>query len=134
MRRLARRLAIGLFLDVWPAWAVGSLLLGGLVALVCRMFLPGVASNLHWIWLAPILAALPALLVCLRRPYRPSEVAALADWLNGGHGMRKLRWIEPPGRLAVCGRTGVAASREAPKAAVSTVAWRVAACRCGAGA
>jgi hypothetical protein len=87
LRRLARRLAIGLFLDVWPAWAVGSLLLAGLVALVCRLFLPGAASNLHWLWLAPVLAALPALLICVRRSYRPSEVAALADWLNGGHGM-----------------------------------------------
>jgi hypothetical protein len=87
LRRLARRLAIGLFLEVWPAWAVGSLLLAGLAALICRMFLPGAAPRLHWLWLAPVLAVLPALVICVRRAYRPAEVAALADSLNGGHGM-----------------------------------------------
>ena len=87
LRRLARRLAIGLFLDVWPTWAVASLLLAGLVALVCRMFLPAAASSLHWLWLAPVLTAIPALVICLRRAYRPGEVVAMADWLNGGQGM-----------------------------------------------
>jgi hypothetical protein len=103
LRRLARRLALGLFLDVWPRWAVASLLLAGLVALVCRMFLPGAASHLHWLWLAPVLAALPALTTCLRRAYRPAEVVALADWLNGGKGMlltlletNDLAWAESP--------------------------------------
>ena len=87
LKRLARRLAIGLFLDVWPAWAVASLLLAGLVAVVCRMFFPGAASRLHWLWLAPVLTALPALIACARRAYRPAEVVAVADWLNGGQGM-----------------------------------------------
>jgi hypothetical protein len=87
LRRLARRLAIGLFLDVWPAWAVASLLLAGLAALVCRMFVPGAAPRLHWLWLAPVLTALPALVICVMRAYRPAEVVALADWLNGGQGM-----------------------------------------------
>ena len=103
LRRLARRLAIGLFLDVWPAWAVASLLLAGLVALVCRLFVPGAASSLHWLWLAPLLTALPALVTCFLRAYRPAEVVALADSLNGGQGMlltlletNDLAWAESP--------------------------------------
>ena len=87
LRRLARRLAIGLFLDVWPPWAVASLLLAGLVALVCRMFVARAASSLPWLWLAPLLTALPALVVCFMRAYRPADVVALADWLSGGQGM-----------------------------------------------
>jgi hypothetical protein len=86
LRRLARRLAIGLFLDVWPTWAVASLLTAGLVVLVCRMFFPGAASSLHWLWLAPLLSAFPALMICFMRAYRPADVVALADWLNGGQG------------------------------------------------
>ena len=87
LRRLARRLAIGLFLDVWPAWAVASLLLAGLVALVCRMFVASAASRVHWLWLAPVLTTIPALIACFVRAYRPAEVVALADWLGGGQGM-----------------------------------------------
>jgi hypothetical protein len=87
LRRLARRLAVGLFLDVWPAWAAVSLLFAGLVALTCRMFFPAAASELHWLWLAPVLTAFPALVACLMRAYTPTEVVALADWLSGGHGM-----------------------------------------------
>ncbi len=87
LKRLARRLAIGLFLDVWPAWAVASFLLAGLVAVVCRLFFPGAAAGLHWLWLTPVLTAIPALIICARRAYRPAEVVAVADWLNGGQGM-----------------------------------------------
>jgi hypothetical protein len=87
LRRLARRLAVGLFLDMWPLWAVASLLLAGLVALACRMFFPGAASGLYWLWTAPLLTAIPVLIVCFLRPYRPDEVVALADWLSGGQGM-----------------------------------------------
>src|SRR5687767_804529 len=87
LRRLARRLAIGQFLDVWPRWAVGSLLAAGVVAVACRMFFAGAASMLHWLWLAPLLTALPVLIVCWIRAYRPIEVVALADWLGGGQGM-----------------------------------------------
>jgi len=86
LRRLARRLAVGLFLDVWPTWAVASLLVAGLVALVCRLFFAGAASLLSWLWLAPVLTTLPVLIICPMRAYRPSEVVALADWLGGGHG------------------------------------------------
>ena len=103
LRRLARRLAIGLFLDVWPRWAVGSLIVAGVVALGCRMFVAGAASMLHWLWLAPLLTALPVLIVCWIRAYRPTEVVALADWLGGGQGMlltlqetRDPAWAESP--------------------------------------
>jgi hypothetical protein len=87
LRRLARRLTIGLFLDVWPIWAVASLLLAGLVALVCRLFVPAAAPYLAWLWLAPLVAAVPVLIRCVMRKYRPAEVVAIADWLNGGHGL-----------------------------------------------
>jgi hypothetical protein len=103
LRRLARRLAIGLFLDVWPKWAVGSLLVGGLAALVCRMFVARAAASLHWLWLAPVLAAVPAFMACFLRPYRHADVVALADSLNGGQGMlltlletNDLAWAESP--------------------------------------
>jgi hypothetical protein len=86
LRRLARRLAVGVFLDVWPAWAVGSLLLAGVVALVCRLFIPA-AAGLPWLWLAPIAATLPALVVCALRAYRPEQVVAIADSLAGGDGL-----------------------------------------------
>ena len=87
LRRLARRLAIGLFLDVWPAWAAGAVFAAGLAVLVCRLFFPAAAPRLPWLWLAPILAAAPALVICWIRAYRPGDVVALADWLGGGHGM-----------------------------------------------
>jgi hypothetical protein len=87
VRRLARRLAIGLFLDVWPAWAVASLVGAGIVALICRAFVPAAAPSLRWLWLAPLLSIIPALVICIRRAYRPADVVALADSLSGGHGL-----------------------------------------------
>jgi hypothetical protein len=87
LRRLARRLAMGLFLDRWPIWAAASLFLTGLVALVCRLFVPSAASSLPWLWLAPLLTAIPLLVICQMRAYRPAEVVAVADWLSGGQGM-----------------------------------------------
>ena len=86
LRRHARRLTIGLFLDIFPVWAVGGLLVAGIVALVCRLFVPAAAPILHWLWLAPLVTILPAVFLCMRRSYRPAEVVAVADWLNGGHG------------------------------------------------
>jgi len=84
-------------------WAVASLLLAGLVAVVCRLFFPAAGSSLHWLWLAPVLTAVPALISCVMRAYRPAEVVAVADWLNGGHGMLltlfehdDLAWAESP--------------------------------------
>jgi hypothetical protein len=103
LRRLARRLAVGLFLDVWPRWTAVSLLLAGLVVLTCRLFFPAAASGVHWLLLAPVLTAVPVLVACFMRAYTPTEVVALADWLSGGHGMfltlgehDDLAWAESP--------------------------------------
>jgi len=87
LRRLARRLALGVFLDVWPAWAIASLLAAGSAALICRLFFAGASSWLPWLWLAPLLVAGPAIAIAFMRGYRPADVIAVADWLNGGHGM-----------------------------------------------
>jgi hypothetical protein len=87
VRRLSRRLVLGLFLDVWPAWAAASLLAAGLFALTCRMLFPDASPYLRWLWLLPMLAAIPAIIVCARRAYRPNDVVAVADWLNGGNGL-----------------------------------------------
>ena len=86
LRRLTRRIAVGQFLEVWPRWATASLLIAGTLALVSRIFFAGAGFLLPWLWLAPLLATIPAILFCLRRAYRPAEVAALADSLSGGHG------------------------------------------------
>ena len=86
LRRLARRLAIGLFLDVWPAWAAASLLLAGLVALVCRLFFPGAAPacpGSGWRRSSPRFPCSSS----ASAAYRPADVVALADWLGGGQGM-----------------------------------------------
>ena len=87
LTRLGRRLAVGLFVDVWPKWAAASLLVAGGATLVCRVFFPGASPALPWLWLAPVAAAVPSAIRCVMRRYRPGEVAALADWLGGGHGM-----------------------------------------------
>jgi hypothetical protein len=76
-----------MFLDVWPTWAVGSLLMAGVVVLICRMFVPQAARALPWLWLGPLVAFLPVAVLCAVRRYRPAEVAALADSLGGGQGM-----------------------------------------------
>jgi hypothetical protein len=86
LRRLARRVAVGLFLEIWPRWAIGSLLIAGTAALVCRIFFNSAAPFLPWLWLAPLLSIIPVLFLCARRAYRPSEIAALADSLGGGQG------------------------------------------------
>jgi hypothetical protein len=85
--RLGRRLAIGLFLDIWPTWAIASLLLAGTITVVCRIFFPVAAPVLPWLWLAPLLTALPVVVLCVKRAYRPGQVAAVADWLGGGQGI-----------------------------------------------
>jgi hypothetical protein len=101
--RLSRRLAIGAFLDVWPQWAAGSLLLAGVVALACRLFVPRADPWLGWLWLAPLLSLIPAVVLCLRRAYSETDVVAIADWLSGGHGLlltlheqRDPRWADTP--------------------------------------
>jgi hypothetical protein len=87
LRRLARRVTIGLFLDIWPVWATGGLLAAGVATVVCRLHVPGASPYLPWLWLAPMAAAVPGLIVCAARSYRPEEIAAVADALGGGHGM-----------------------------------------------
>lgn len=87
LTRLSRRLALGLFLNVWPRWSAAGLVIAGTAVLVCRMFVAGAASVLPWLWLVPALTAIPALVICVGRAYRPDQVAALADWLSGGRGM-----------------------------------------------
>jgi len=86
LRRLRRRLAIGVFLEVWPRWALGSLLAAGIIAIGCRLFLPSAASVLGWLWLTPAIALIPAIFLSASRAYRPEQIAALADYLNGGQG------------------------------------------------
>jgi hypothetical protein len=87
LRRLARRLATGLFLDVWAPWAVGSLLAAGLAALACRLFVPQAAPFLPWLLVVPLLTVPIALVVCFTRAYRQEELVALADSLGGGQGL-----------------------------------------------
>lgn len=103
LKRLGRQLAIGLFLDVWPAWAIGSMLAAGMIAITCRLFFPAAAPHLAWLWLAPALSLIPALFVCFMRRYRPGEIVALADSLGGGQGVLLTlterddpRWAESP--------------------------------------
>jgi hypothetical protein len=86
LRRLARRVAVGLFLEIWPRWAIGSLLLAGTVALLCRIFFSSVAGLLPWLWVVPVASVIPVVVLCMRRAYRPAEIAALADSLSGGQG------------------------------------------------
>ena len=87
LRPLSRRLAAGLVLEIWPAWAIGGLLAAGLTALACRLFVPAADPYLYLLWLAPILASAPALMLCWRRRYREPELVAIADWLGGGRGL-----------------------------------------------
>jgi hypothetical protein len=87
VRRLQRRLALGLVLDVYPLWAAASLLAAGVAAIVCRLFIPAAATYLRWLWLAPLAAAIPAIVVCLRRTYRIEDVVAFADSFAGGQGV-----------------------------------------------
>ena len=93
LKRLRRRLAIGLFLEIWPAWAIASLIVAGTIVVVCRMFVASVAPYLAWLWLLPVLTAIPALVLSVRRAYAPADIAAVADWLGGGRGAL-LTWFE----------------------------------------
>ena len=86
LRRLSRRVAIGLFLEIWPRWAAASLVAGGLIALICRLLFPNMAGILPWLWLAPAIASIPAVVIWRRQRLRPAEIHALADSLCGGDG------------------------------------------------
>ena len=93
LKRLRRRLALGLFLEIWPAWAIASLIAAGTIVVICRTFVSSAAPYLGWLWLLPVLTAIPALVICVRRDYVPTDVAAVADWLGGGRGAL-LTWFE----------------------------------------
>jgi len=84
---LRRRLALGLFLEIWPRWATGGLFVAGVAVVICRLLFIEAAHLLPWLWLAPLTAVVPAAVQYLRRAYRPHEVAALADSLAGGRGL-----------------------------------------------
>ena len=86
LRRLRRRLALGVFLDHWPRWAAASLMAAGVAALACRLWFPETLFSLALFWLAPGIAAIPVVVICVSRAYRPEQVAALADHLSGGQG------------------------------------------------
>jgi hypothetical protein len=86
LRKLARRVAVGHFLELWPRWAISSLLLAGTIALICRIFFSSVSSLLGWLWLLPLFSIIPVLFLCIKKSYRPAEIAALADSLSGGRG------------------------------------------------
>jgi hypothetical protein len=93
LKRLQRRLAIGLFLEIWPPWAIASLIVAGTVVVICRMFFASVAPYLAWLGALPVLTAIPVLVLCVRRAYAPMDVAAVGDWLGGGRGAL-LTWFE----------------------------------------
>lgn len=86
LRRLRRRLALGQFFEIWPHWATMGLLAAGLVALVCRVFAPAASSSLPWLWITPIVMAIPAGVIVAVRSFGAAEIIALADSLSGGHG------------------------------------------------
>ena len=86
VRRFSRRLRIGLFLEAWPQWAAGALLVAGCAALVCRLFIPAAEPYLYWLLAAPALAILPAAVISIQRAYRPEQVLAIVDALTGGDG------------------------------------------------
>ena len=96
LRRLARRLTLGVFLDVWPIYAAVGIVMAGLAALVCRLFVPAASPYLWWLWLTPVAAMAPAWLVCRLRAYTPDQLVALADSLAGGDGLL-LATVERPG-------------------------------------
>jgi hypothetical protein len=87
LRRFQRRLTAGLFLEIWPRWAVASLLLAGVTTLVCRQFFAAASDALPWLLLAPACAVVPAAIMCAFRAFRQQQVVALADSLAGGHGL-----------------------------------------------
>src|SRR3954454_4294973 len=87
LKQLSRRLAAGVFLDAWIPCTIGALMVAGIAALVCRIFVPAAAVAVRWFWIAPVLAIVPAAVVCWRRAFSPADVVAIADWLAGGNGM-----------------------------------------------
>ena len=86
LKRLARRLSAGLFLDLWLPWSAAVLVVAGVVVLLCRVLIPAAAGAVRWFWIAPLAAIVPAAAVCWRRRFSSADVIAIADWLAGGPG------------------------------------------------
>lgn len=103
LRRLARRVALGLFLDIWPRWAAAGLFTAGLAALACRMLVPSASPYLPWFWIVVPLTIVPVAILSRIRRFRAADLVALADSLAGGNGMllavdetRDGAWIDSP--------------------------------------
>src|SRR6185436_5420809 len=103
LHRLARRLSLGLFLDVWPRWTAAGLIAAGVATLACRVLAPRASPYLVWLWIVPAIAAIPAALLCRLRRFRHEDVLAAADSLAGGTGTllavaetRDASWHESP--------------------------------------
>ena len=96
LRRFARRLSLGVFLDVWPTYAAVGIVVAGLAALACRLLFPDASAYLPWLWLIPLVAVFPAWRACRLRAYSFDQLVALTDSLSGGEGLL-LATIERPG-------------------------------------
>ena len=103
LQRLARRLSLGLFLDVWPRWTAAGLIAAGIATLVCRVLVPRASPYLLWLWSVPALAAIAAAIFCRLRRFRREDVLAAADSLAGGRGTllavaetRDAAWYDSP--------------------------------------
>ena len=86
LRKVARRVALGQFLQIWPPWGAGAFLIAGLVALLCRMFSPNAAHLLPFVWAAPLLSVMVTACLTLNRRYSRLEIAVITDSLGGGNG------------------------------------------------
>jgi hypothetical protein len=86
LRKVARRVALGQFLQIWPRWGTVAFLIAGLVALLCRMFFPNAAHLLPFIWAVPLLSVIVTLCLTFNRRYSALEIVAIADSLAGGNG------------------------------------------------
>lgn len=114
LRRLARRLTLGVFLDVWPTYAAVGIAVAGLTALVCRLFVPAANPYLWWLCLSPIAAMVPAWVVSRLRAYTPDQLVALADSLAGGDGLLLAAVERPNTEWADSTRLATIADRPLP--------------------
>jgi hypothetical protein len=86
LRKVARRVAVGQFFQIWPRWGTVAFLIAGFIALICRIFFPNGAHLLPFVWAVPVLSVLVTACLTFNRRYNPMEIAAIADSLGGGDG------------------------------------------------